>query len=203
MMIRPDQFIVTRVEPVVPARYQMMMRLLLNGTIYTSLAYLSVYVDPWAPAYYAVLWIGAIFSSFGLFMMLRQVVQHGNADRGWLSNSRVFLVSDFIRFAVFPLGQDYHLPHHMYASIPHYNLRELHENLLKCPEYAAEATEVHGYFASPESPQVHPTVLDVLGPDWSPHVQHEIHLDHSVLADMDVLGAEEIIEEAERAIAGK
>jgi len=75
--------------------------------------------------------------------------------------------------------------------------------LLKCPEYAAEATEVHGYFASPESPQVHPTVLDVLGPDWSPHVQHEIHLDHSVLADMDVLGAEEIIEEAERAKAGK
>ena len=201
LMLRPDQFIVTRVEPVVPARYQMMMRLMLNGAIYTGLAYLSAYVDPWAPAYYAVLWIGAIFTSFGLFMMLRQVVQHGNADRGWLTNTRVFLVSDFIQFAVFPLGQDYHLPHHMYASIPHYNLKELHENLLQCPEYAAEATEVHGYFVSHEHPKVHPTVVDVLGPDWSPHVPHEIHLDHSVLADMDVLGAEEIIEEAERAKA--
>ena len=202
-MLRPDQFMVTRVQTVFPAKYQMGLRVLQNGALYTGLAYLSVYVDRWAPVYYAVLWLSAIFTSFSLFMMLRQVVQHGNADRGWLTNTRTFIVSEFIRFAVFPLGQDYHLPHHLYASVPHYNLRELHEGLMQCPEYAAEATEVHGYFASPESPKVNPTVMDVLSPEWAPKKEHEIHLDHSVLDSMDIQGREEIIADAERAKAGK
>ena len=30
-----------------------------------------------------------------------------------------------IRFAVFPMGQDYHLPHHMFCTVPHYRLRDL------------------------------------------------------------------------------
>ena len=75
--------------------------------------------------------------------------------------------------------------------------------LMQCSEYAAEATEVHGYFASPESPKVHPTVMDVLSPEWAPKKEHEIHLDHSVLDSMDIQGRDEIIADAERAKAGK
>ena len=100
-------------------------------------------------------------------MILRQLVQHGNADRGWITNTRTFFVGRFINFSVFPIGQEYHLPHHLFASVPHYRLKELHEALLEYPEYQEEAVLVHGYFLSPEHPQSHPTVLDVLGPDYA------------------------------------
>ncbi len=81
MLLKPNQFVVTRIAPVVPARYSMMGRLLLNGAIFTALAWICQYVDPWAPLYYLLLWVVPIFTSFSLFMILRQVVQHGNADR--------------------------------------------------------------------------------------------------------------------------
>ena len=82
-------------------------------------------------------------------MIMRQWVQHGNADRGRYTNTRVFLVNPFIRYAVFPFGMDYHLPHHIYASVPHYKLKGLHELLLQDPEYREKGIVVEGYFNSP------------------------------------------------------
>ena len=32
--------------------------------------------------------------------------------------------------AVFPIGNDYHLPHHLFPMVPHYNLRKLHALLM-------------------------------------------------------------------------
>lgn len=192
-LLRADQFVITRIAPVIPPNISMIFRLLLNGAIFTVLGNLCYYVEPWAPAYYLLLWVVPIFTSFSLFMILRQVVQHGNADRGWITNTRVFIIHEFFQFAVFPLGQDYHLPHHMFASVPHFRLKKLHETLMQCPEYAAEATEVHGYFVSPENPKAHPTVLDVLGPDWSPRVEHENFFDHEILDTLQVSEKEKII----------
>ena len=87
-----------------------------------------------------------VFTTFPLFMILRQWVQHGNADRGRYTNTRVFLAGPLVRYAVFPWGMDYHLPHHMIASVPHYNLKQLHEVLLRDPEYREKGVIVEGYF---------------------------------------------------------
>ncbi len=78
------------------------------------------------------------------------------------TNTRVFLVHPFVRFAVFPLGQDYHLPHHLFPLVPHYNLRKLHALLLATEPYRRHAVVVKGYFVSPETPPQHPTVLDLM-----------------------------------------
>jgi fatty acid desaturase len=142
-----------------------------------------------------VLWLVPIFTSFSFFMILRQWVQHGNADRGWLTNTRSFFVGRFINFSVFPIGQDYHLPHHLYATVPHYRLKHLHTALLAYPEYEAEAVQVHGYFVSPEKPQVHPTVLDVLGPEHAPRRFRGVHIDDTVLEDVEVEEKAEILRE--------
>ena len=64
----------------------------------------------------SLLWVVPLFTSFAFFMILRQLVQHGNGGRGWVNNTRTFLVGRSIRFAVFPMGQDYHLPHHMFCD---------------------------------------------------------------------------------------
>ena len=124
-----------------------------------------------------------IFTSFAFFMILRQIVQHGNGGRGWLTNTRVFLLRPLIRFSVFPIGQDYHLPHHLYATVPHYRLRRLHELLLDYPEYREQAVVVEGYFLPPHTPQTRPTVLDVLGPAYAPRDLREVHIDNTVLED--------------------
>jgi fatty acid desaturase len=151
----------------------------------------------WGWAYYAVLWVLPLFTSFSFFMILRQWVQHGNGDRGWLTNTRVFFVQRLINFSVFPIGQDYHLPHHLFATVPHYRLRALHELLLEYPEYREQAVEVHGYFLPPHRPPTHPTVLDVLGPDYAPKGFRGVHIDNSVLEDDVVEEKAEILKEGE------
>jgi fatty acid desaturase len=175
-----DKFHRSRLNPVIHARYTSMLRV---GVITLTLAALTIATkltgSPYV-GYWLVLWVAPLFTSFAFFMILRQLVQHGNGGRGWVNNTRTFLVGKAINFAVFPMGQDYHLPHHMFCTVPHYRLRALHELLLDYPEYRSEALEVHGYFLSPEHPQIHPTVLDVLGPDYAPKTR-DVHIDNEVL----------------------
>ena len=68
-------------------------------------------------------------------MSMTQVLQHGNADQGRFTNTRVFHVNWLIHWAVFPLGNDYHLPHHLFPMVPHYNLQKLHALLMQTEEY--------------------------------------------------------------------
>ena len=181
----------SRLHPVVPLRYMTMLRLGYITSVFAAIANITFHTSAPAWLYYFVLWLLPIFTSFAFFMILRQIVQHGNADRSWLTNTRTFLVGRAINFAVFPMGQEYHLPHHMYATVPHYRLKELHELLMQYPEYADEAIVVEGYFHAPHIPQTRPTVLDVLGPLYATR-NAAIFVDNSVLEN-DVVDEKEAI----------
>jgi fatty acid desaturase len=185
----------SRVHPVVSSRLMTIFRVSYITAVFVGLAWLSD-VTPWAPVFYLLLWIVPIFTSFSFFMILRQLVQHGNGDRGWLTNTRIFFVHPFIRFAVFPMGQDYHLPHHTFASVPHYRLKELHEALLECAEYRDQAIEVEGYFFPYEKPPTKPTVLDVLGPKYHQRAA-EVYIDNDVLESEEVDEKDEILRQGE------
>jgi fatty acid desaturase len=185
----------SRVHPVISMRSMSMGRITFFTAVFGSLAALS-WLTPYAALYYLLLWLVPIFTSFSFCMILRQLVQHGNGDRGWLTNTRVFKVHPFIRFAVFPLGQDYHLPHHLFASVPHFRLRELHEFLVGCREYREQAVEVEGYFFPYERPQTKPTVLDVVGPDFH-HRAAEVYIDNAVLEDEKVEDKDDILRTGE------
>jgi fatty acid desaturase len=187
----------SRLRPVFHSRYTSMGRVGVITLLFTSATVATKATGSPYVGYLFLLWIVPLFTSFAFFMILRQIVQHGNGGRGWINNTRCFFVAPFIRFAVFPMGQDYHLPHHMYCTVPHYRLRQLHELLLQYPEYRQEALEVHGYFFSPEKPQVHPTVLDVLGPAYAPR-SREVHIDDEILALDAFEDRQAIIQEAER-----
>ena len=185
-----DWYHQSRVHPVISMRSMSLGRISFITAVFVGLAW-SCWLTKYAPLYYLLLWLVPIFTSFSFFMILRQLVQHGNGDRGWLTNTRVFKVNPFIRFAVFPLGQDYHLPHHIFASVPHFRLKELHEFLVGCREYRDQAVEVEGYFFPYEKPQTKPTVLDVVGPDFH-HRAAEIYIDNAVLEDEKVEDKDEI-----------
>lgn len=186
----------SRVHPVISMRAMTLMRMTYATLLFTTLAWLSLTVTPYAALFYLLLWVVPIFTAFSFFMILRQLVQHGNGDRGWLTNTRVFSVNRLIRYAVFPMGQDYHLPHHVFASVPHYRLKELHEFLLQCAEYREQAVEVEGYFLPYEKPPTKPTVLDVLGPDYH-HRAADVYIDNDVLEQEEVEEKDEILREGE------
>ncbi len=190
----PDSaFNQSRLHPVIPLRYMTMLRLGQITLVFTALANITFHTGAPAWLYYFLLWIFPLFTSYAFFMILRQIVQHGNADRSWLTNTRTFFVGRFINSAVFPMGQEYHLPHHMYATIPHYRLNELQDLLMQYPDYSEEAVIVEGYFFPAHHPKLRPTVLDVLGPDYARR-SDEISVDNSVIDDDEMDERDEILE---------
>lgn len=156
------------IRRVVPARYTFVGQTAVFTLLLAGLGYLQVRTGFFALRYFAVLWYVPLVTSFPICMILRQLVQHGNGDSGWLTNTRVFRMNPLVRYAVFPFGMDYHLPHHMYASVPHYRLRALHDFLLTRPAYASSCQVVDDYFFPTHRPPRNPTVLEVLGPEFAP-----------------------------------
>jgi fatty acid desaturase len=148
-------------KPDVPPRWTTVFRMSYLTVVFTALAWLTRLTGMWWGLYYVLLWLVPLGTSFSFYMLLRQIVQHGNADGERFTNTRIFLVSRLIRFAVFPLGMDYHLPHHLFPLIPHYRLAELHGLLLQTEAYRSQATVVEGYFWHRVPPQ-HPTVLELM-----------------------------------------
>ena len=110
--------------------------------------------------YFNLLWTIPLLTTFPFYMLLRDTYQHTNADKGRLTNTRVFFSDPFTRWAVFVYGQDMHVPHHLFPAVPHYRLPELHHILKDWHEqYAEQVVECHGTFAN-ELGQ--PTILDVM-----------------------------------------
>jgi fatty acid desaturase len=181
-----------RLRPVVPRRVTAMSRLAFFTLLFNGISTVRETTGVYLGTYFFWLWIVPLVTTFSLFMILRQLIQHGNGDRGWLTNTRVFLVNPFVKYAVFPFGMDYHLPHHMYATVPHYNLPKLHEFLLQFPEYSDEALVVENYIIPKQrQPKRNPTVLEVVGPQYARRTE-DVYIDHSVLDDWEVEEREEI-----------
>ncbi len=167
---------------------------------FVSFAQLEGWAYGAAWSYFALLWVLPVFTTFPLFMILRQWVQHGNADRGRYTNTRVFLAGPFVRYAVFPWGMDYHLPHHMIASVPHYSLKKLHEVMLRDPEYSEKGVIVEGYLGSGENAHGHPTALGVLGEKYAPKRREAVFVDADALEHADVVDAEGLAREVEASL---
>lgn len=157
-----DWFEKYAIKPDIPVRMSTGMRFTFNALVAAAIAWATVLTDmPWW-AFYIALWLIPLGTSFAFFMILRQIVQHGNADRERFTNTRVFIVNPLISMSVFPIGNDYHLPHHLFPMVPHFNLRKLHDLLLDKDIYRREAVVVEGYFFPPETPPRNPTVVDVM-----------------------------------------
>lgn len=173
----------TKIRPVYPLRWMAVSRMVFFSMLFLSLAAVHRYTGTPAGLYFALLWGLPLVTSFALCMMLRQLVQHGNADRGWLTNTRVFMMNPLLSYAVFPFGMDYHTPHHMYASVPHYRLPALHEMLMEHRPYRENCVEVRNYLRPERAPIPRPTVLDVLADE--PSKSGEIFIDESVVGDSE------------------
>lgn len=107
-------------------------------------------------------WVLPLLSFYPMLMQLREVAHHANApDDGDLTNSRVFRVHPALRFCVFPYGQDFHLTHHLFMSVPHHRLSEAHETLGRWAPYRRRVVVCRGYFFRRRG-TAGPSLLDLL-----------------------------------------
>ena len=178
-----EQYPQSRINPVISNRATAVGRMVFLTVVYAALTIAEYATGAPAWGYYLLFWILPLFTTFPLFMILREWLQHGNADRGRYTNSRIFLVNPFARYAIFPWGMDYHLPHHLFASVPHYKLKDLHTFLLGDPEYRTKGLVVEGW--SVQKAAGHPTIVDVLGPEYTPK-GNAAHVDDATLENADV-----------------
>ena len=185
-LIPDDHYPKSKIDPVISHRATAIGRMTWMAITYglLTLAEYLYAVPAWG--YFGLLWLLPLFTTFPLFMILREWLQHGNADRGRLTNSRIILERNpLVRYAVYPWGMDYHLPHHLFASVPHYKLKDLHEVLLRDPEYREKGVIVEGWTSAPNADSGLPTILDVLGPAYAGR-STEKHVDETTLEMADV-----------------
>lgn len=82
--------------------------------------------------YYLVLWVLPLATGLQAILRLRAICEHGALIdfSSPLSAARTNLpTSPWQRFFLFPHHVNYHIEHHLYPAVPHYNLPRLHEEL--------------------------------------------------------------------------
>jgi fatty acid desaturase len=94
-----------------------------------------------------LLWIVPSVTLLPFLMRLRNVCEHfGLEGDHELNLSRNYPGSFWERFFIVPHNFGYHLDHHLYPSVPYYNLRRLNRELATHPVYRAEARLVPSIF---------------------------------------------------------
>ncbi|MBD8063962.1 fatty acid desaturase family protein [Devosia sp. PTR5] len=92
-------------------------------------------------------WFVPYFTAFFLLMHVRSVAEHfGSMDYSHeLGGTRSVVPYQWERALFAPHHVNYHLEHHLYPSVPFYNLPQLHAALMSNPAYAARAHNTRGY----------------------------------------------------------
>ncbi len=97
-----------------------------------------------------IYWIVPLFTYFLWIIYVRGVAEHfgGIEDHeNLLEKTRHIEANFFERLLIAPNYIHVHIGHHLYPSVPFYNLRELQRRLMQNPEYASRAHVTHGYLA--------------------------------------------------------
>lgn len=99
-----------------------------------------------APEAYVVLWLVPSLTGYSLVLRLRSIAEHANVSdpTDELKQTRTTLASWPVRFFVAPHNVNYHLEHHLYLFVPHYNLARAHR-LLRDRGGLDGAEIEHGY----------------------------------------------------------
>jgi fatty acid desaturase len=80
---------------------------------------------------YLVLWVLPLVTVVQAILRLRAIAEHGATTdfSSPLTAARTNLGPAWLRWLVFPHNVNYHVEHHLYASVPQYNLPRLHAEM--------------------------------------------------------------------------
>jgi len=80
---------------------------------------------------YLVLWVLPLITVVQAILRLRAIAEHGATTdfSSPLTAARTNLGPAWLRWLIFPHNVNYHVEHHLYASVPQYNLPRLHAEM--------------------------------------------------------------------------
>jgi fatty acid desaturase len=80
---------------------------------------------------YLVLWMLPLVTVVQAILRLRAICEHGATTdfSSPLTAARTNLAPAWLEWLMFPHHVNYHIEHHLYASVPHYNLPRLHREM--------------------------------------------------------------------------
>src|SRR5207244_2514553 len=96
--------------------------------------------------YFLVLWLIPEFTVLTAIFRIRNLSEHyGVGSTHELNESRNVLPAWWERMLIAPCNVNFHLDHHLFPSVPWYNLPRLHRVLMQQKPYAAHAHITHTY----------------------------------------------------------
>jgi fatty acid desaturase len=102
--------------------------------------------------YLATMWIVPSFTLLLLFARVRIVSEHICEEQpDELKRTRHVDAYGWERFLFAPMNINYHIAHHLFPSIPFYNLPDMHATLMRDPYFAGHALIYRSYFGGPDS----------------------------------------------------
>ena len=110
-----------------------------------AIAAVSIVTGIW-PAV-LLLWFLPAFTLLPVILRIRSIAEHfGVEGEHELNMSRNTHAPWWERFLLAPHHSGYHLDHHLFPSVPFYNLPELHRRLTRQRDYAAHAHQTSRFF---------------------------------------------------------
>ena len=105
----------------------------------------------WATGYlgpYLILWILPLCTVLQALLRFRAICEHGAVrdQSSPLLAARTNLGPGWLRWFLFPYQVNYHIEHHLYPAVPHYNLPACHRELKL--RGILEGTEVRHIFTT-------------------------------------------------------
>ena len=129
-----------------------------NAVIFFHLALLSLFAASGYLVQYLVLWVLPLVTVVQAILRLRAIAEHGATTdfSSPLTAARTNVAPAWLAWLIFPHHVNYHIEHHLYASVPHYNLPALHremtkQRILEGAEVVAFGTTLGKIFANPSS----------------------------------------------------
>jgi fatty acid desaturase len=82
---------------------------------------------------YLVLWVLPLMTVVQAILRLRAIAEHGATTdfSSPLTAARTNVAPRWLEWLIFPHQVNHHIEHHLYASVPHYNLPALHTEMVK------------------------------------------------------------------------
>lgn len=102
-----------------------------NAVIFLQVVALFLFAISGYLVEYLVLWVLPLVTVVQAILRLRAIAEHGATTdfSSPLTAARTNVGSPWLRWLIFPHDVNYHIEHHLYASVPHYNLPRLHAEM--------------------------------------------------------------------------